>query len=617
MSSSVKFCLRAFTALPLLVLLALVSGSRASADTPPPSNLSYPSPDTFYVGKAFAALKPTLTGSASAFTTNPALPAGLTLNNTTGIISGTPTKFAATSTYTITAANSAGKTSFGLAIAVDQPSVEVLPRSISRLVVTGTSVFVETEIAPVGFTVKGTLYATADDPDHAFDKSVAVTEHDGTYTLGLTTSTLLPAGSYANKVTIELCTNSACSAFQPVKSFNVAYRIDSLTPASAWPGSHLTSLWGWPGIADWSMFQGNAAHTGFVGVTLDPDAFSTRWQQPEPSVPGQNGLLVASTATWDGQLFVSGNDHLYVLKEFDGSVNWSYDFSGLPFPSVNPAGVANKVVYVAAGQQSSTFMFAFDAFSGALIFKTPMSSQWENYLAPTIGANGIYTNAGTYGGLYGFSKSGTQLFFANEEQTSLWTPAVDADGVYSYTGSLQANDPVTGAVTHTIVDPTFQNYTYVIGGSPVIGAPGSIFVANYENSLLNGGGIGNTLLNFRLAKNSIAWKIAGDYPTTPAYARGLLYVANNDPLRLEVRAESDGDLLWSWVPPQAGDVAFISEVLLTENLVFASTNLATYAIDLTTHRTVWSVPIAGKLSLSRYGVLYIQTANQISAFNLK
>jgi hypothetical protein len=495
--------------------------------------------------------------------------------------------------------------------------VDVITGNISRLVVTGTSVSVEVEIAPVGFTFTGTLHAAASDPDHVFEKSVAVADHGGTYTLGLTTSTLLATGRYQNDVTIELCTNAACTAFQPVKSFQVAYRINSLTSASAWPGNHLTSLSPWPSVADWSMFQGNAAHTGFVAVVPDPDHFSTRWQKAEPSVPAPYGLIVASTATSNGQLFVSGDDTLYALKEFDGGVNWSHSFAGLQFPSVNPASIANGVVYVAAGQQSSTYLFAFDASSGAPIFTSPMSSQWENYLAPTVGPQGVYTDAGTYGGLYGFSTSGAPLFVAYEEQTSLWTPAVDADGVYSYTGALQANDPVTGAVTHTISDPTFENYTYIIGGSPVIGKPGSIFVANYVNSLINGGGIGNTLLNFRLPTNSIAWKIAGDYPTTPAYAQGLLFVANNNPLQLEVRAENDGDLKWSWTPPQPGDAAFISEVLLTKNLVFVSTTLATYAIDVGTHQTAWSVPIAGKLSLSKSGVLYIQGANEISAFNLK
>ena len=497
------------------------------------------------------------------------------------------------------------------------PGVDVISGDISRSLVSGTSVLVEVEIAPVGFSFNGNLYAAASDPNSVFEKAVTVKDHSGTYTLALKTSTLLATGDYQKEVSIKLCTNTACTEFQPVKSISVRYRIDALSATSAWPGDHLTSLAAWPGVPDWTMFQGNAAHTGFVPVVLDPDKFSTRWQRAASSVPGQNGLLVASTATSDGQLFVSGDNHLYVLKELDGSTNWSYDFSSLPFPSVNPASIANGVVYVAAGQQSSTFLFALKSKSGALVFKSPMSSQWENYLAPTIGASGVYTDAGTYGGLYGFATSGAEQFFTTEEQTSLWTPAVDANGVYSYTGYLQVNDPVTGAVTQTIPDPTFQNYTYVIGGSPVIGAPGSIFIANYENSLLNGGGIGNTLLNFQTGSNSIAWQVSGDYPSTPAYDKSRLYVANNNPVRLEVRAESDGKLIWSWVPPQAGDIAFISEVLLTKNMVFVSTNLATYAVDLTRHLTVWGVPLVGKLSLSKHGVLYIQAADKISAFNVK
>ena len=120
------------------------------------------------------------------------------------------------------------------------------------------------------------------------------------------------------------------------------------------------------------------------------------------------------------------------------------------------------------------------------------------------------------------------------------------------------------------------------------------------------GGIGNTLLAFNVPLNTVAWKIAGDYPSTPAYNAGVLYATNNNPVRLEARSESDGALLWSWVPPQAGDTGFYSETLLTKNLIFVSTNLATYAIDSSTHQMVWSYPLTGKLALSQNGILYIE-----------
>src|SRR5262249_38020119 len=156
------------------------------------------------------------------------------------------------------------------------------------------------------------------------------------------------------------------------------------------------------------------------------------------------------------------------------------------------------------------------------------------------------TNAGTYGGLYAIDTSGQQMFFAQMAQTSLWTPAVDSSGIYAYTGGLlKVLDPQTGVELHSINDPTFVNYIYEIGGSPVLGRPGSVFAANYSNSILNGGGIGNTLIRFNLNNSSIAWQIPGVYPSTPAYNDGVLYVANENPVRLEMRAESAGDLLWS------------------------------------------------------------------------
>jgi hypothetical protein len=205
--------------------------------------------------------------------------------------------------------------------------------------------------------------------------------------------------------------------------------------------------------------------------------------------------------------------------------------------------------------------------------------------------------------------------------------AVDANAVYTYTGdALKVLDPVTGAVRTTISDPTYQNYIYEIDGSAVLGAPGSVFAAGYANSFLNGGGIGNSLLDFNVTSGTVAWKVRGDYPTSPAYDAGVLYVANNNPVRLEARAETDGTLLWSWVPPQAGDTNFESETLLTKTILFVSTNLATYGIDTTMHQTVWSVPLVGKLALSSSGILYIEgqqtqvspsTPGTLSAINVK
>jgi hypothetical protein len=556
----------------------------------------------------------------------PALPAGLVLNTTTGEITGTPTSPQPSTNYVLTAQNAGGTTTFNLSLTVI--AVTAAPANISRMVAVGTPAVVALSIQPINFPFTGTLTVKAADDAAVFDPAVAVTASaNGSYSLSLTTSKTVQAGHYTGSVTLSLCSNSTCANPQAIPSFSIPYDVNILASSSAWPGNNLSALTPWPNVPDWTMFQGNAGHTGYVPVALDPNTFSTRWQIAAVDIPAVFGANLNTLTTANGQLFIGGQNMLYARKELDGSVVWQYDFSSLTFPSVNPPSVANGVVYVAAGQQQSTYMFAFNAADGSLVFKSQMSSQWEQYLAPTIGPKGIYTNAGEYGGLFGFDTTGNQLFFAAMAQTSEWTPAADDNAVYTYTGdALRVLDPLTGVARTTIADPTYQNYVYEIDGSAVLGAPGSVFAAGYANSVLNGGGIGNSLLDFNVTSGTIAWKVSGDYPTSPAYNAGVVYAANNNPVRLEARSESDGTLAWSWVPPLAGDTSFESEPLLTKTILFVSTNLATYGIDTTTHQTVWSVPLVGKLALSSSGILYIEgqrsqlspyTPGTLSAINVK
>ena len=581
-----------------------------------PTGLSYPSPQTYVARTPITALAPTVTGLVTKYSASPALPAGLSLDPAGGQITGTPTSASVLSDYTITASNVSGSTSFTLSLEVI--AVNVTPGVISRLLASGTPVTITLTIVPVDFVFSGTLVATASDTNGVFAPAVTVVPSNGGYTLALTVSTRIVPGHYTSNVNLKLCSDPGCTAPQAVPSVAVPFDIYVLSASSAWPGNHLTALNSWTGVPDWTMYQANAAHTGYVPVQLDPNLFSTRWQGPpveqgDPYYPYPNTLT-----TSNGQLFIASGNLLYAYKEFDASAVWQYDFSGLPFPSSNPPSVASGVVYVAAGQQSSTYLFAFNTVDGSLVFKSPMSSQWEHYLAPAIGAQGIYTNAGTYGGIYGFQPAGQQLFFTPLTQTSQWTPAVDANKVYAYTGdALKVLDPATGLVQSSIVDPAYMNYVYVIGGSAVLGAPGSLFAANYANSVIDGGAVGNSLLHFNVAQNSIDWRIAGNFPSTPAYDAGVLYVANDNPLQLEARAEVDGSLLWAWVPPQSGDVGFKSEVLLTKSMIFVSTNLAIYGIDTMTHRTVWSYPLVGRLALSQNGILYIEGSGLLTAINVK
>lgn len=87
-----------------------------------PSNLTYTSPLAAVVGVALAPLSPSVNGNVTGYSVSPALPNGLSLNTTTGVISGTATAGATQAAYTITASNSYGSTSFSLSLAVNSAS---------------------------------------------------------------------------------------------------------------------------------------------------------------------------------------------------------------------------------------------------------------------------------------------------------------------------------------------------------------------------------------------------------------------------------------------------------------------------------------------------------------
>ena len=498
------------------------------------------------------------------------------------------------------------------------PEVKVMSGAITRYAAQNSSVSLAVQIKP-SFTPTGTLVVSASDKAGVIGAQVSVSPAtDGSYVLLLDTASSAAAGHHAGDITLKLCADQACATSQAVPSVTVPYDLTVLAAGSAWPGDRLSTLTPWAGAPEWSTFQGNPAHTGYVPVTIQPDQMLPRWKSAAISQASVSFYGYAATlAAANGMFYGAGANVLKARKEFDGSLVWSYDVSGLQFPSVNPPAVANGTVYMAAGQQSSTYLFGFDAASGAVRFKAAMQSQWENYLAPVALDDAVYTDSGSYGGLYAFTPTGDQLFVGKLAMASMWSPAVDATSVYVYDGTLHVFDRKTGKVLNEIKDLNYQNYTYQINGAPVLGADGNVFVANYANAFLNGGTMGNQLLKFNTAKGYLDWRIAGNYALTPAYANGVLYVPNTNPYRIEARAEADGALLWSWVPGQAAETGWKAEPVVTGNLLFVSSNLATYAIDLQTHKPVWSYPAAGKLALSRSGILYIQNEEAVAAFNLK
>lgn len=98
-------------------------------------NISYtPSSNIFTYGITIPSLLPTNSGGTIAsFSISPSLPAGLSFNTSTGLISGTPTSPHSATNYTVTATNAGGNSTFVVSITVQKAPLVIIAVSTSKL----------------------------------------------------------------------------------------------------------------------------------------------------------------------------------------------------------------------------------------------------------------------------------------------------------------------------------------------------------------------------------------------------------------------------------------------------------------------------------------------------
>ncbi len=357
--------------------------------------------------------------------------------------------------------------------------------------------------------------------------------------------------------------------------------------------------------APWSMYQGDASHTGYVPVSLDPADFSLRWQR---SIGGRR--LNPVTAA-DGKVFVSeygrfdSGAGLHVLDAREGNTLWKTTFGRVN--SVNPPSYDNGKVYIQTGKGTSgpaPLLHAFDADTGQLVFRSQFAAQWEKYYAPTHYDGKVYVNGGYYGGAYAFDGSdGRQLWSAGLNQYDQWTPAVDRDYVYAYVGSyspgLYVLNRTTGSRAYSIPDPNFDWSGWSMNLAPVLGAEDDVLaIHDYR------------LISFDLQNRDIRWELADQFTGQPSLARGVIYAINSG--ELTAREESTGSFLWGWDPP--GSANLTGTLIVTDSHVFAGTSNTTYAVDLSTREQVWSYPVSGHLALSNDSLLVAGADGRLTAF---
>lgn len=438
----------------------------------------------------------------------------------------------------------------------------------------------------------------------------------GGYQLTLATSNRLGVGRYTGTVELRFCPVSNCAQQHPGSPQRVPYDITVVNPYQTPPLARI------PGLPDWETHQGNAAHTGYVPLSLDAAKFTTRWRWQRFDGRSMGTPVVANDKVYVTTANAFFDHKLQAIKESDGTLAWEY---ATYFPTTAPA-VSNGAVYFAkASSFSDGFLWSVNASDGSLRYRTAGSTSQAatGGQSPTVMAGKVYVNSvldGTSaatGGPQSFDAATGSLTWTNywEDPNRLQAATSALDAQFSYTvwetrngnqrsRKVYALNATTGAIAKITdlggVGPTSDPV-------PVLASNGGLLVSD-----------GQTLRLVQPLSGSIVWEIeTGSYAVDPVVAGDTLFVANGLSKRLEARNLNTGALLWAWPIDATLDKFFFSNMVVTDSHVFVSTHRATYAIDRNTHvPAAWSYPMAGAKAISANGVLYIATAaNNVPGFN--
>jgi outer membrane protein assembly factor BamB len=456
-------------------------------------------------------------------------------------------------------------------------------------------------------------------------------------------------GTYSGNLEMSYCRGASCERM---------YRGVTRLPytVTVYPQTNLKSLAPLAGATDWTVLQGSPARTGHVAATLDPANFSPRWLWRSPDPTNLVNLLEPVNSA--GKVFTVAAPNavynitpiLFALDEATGTVSWQQSipdpgtgpWNGGLGPFTPPAIAANNV-YVArtvgSYPEAEGTMLAFGVANGTPAFAPPVfadtPAEFGDYLYENVSATnwispvhltpnaGAMVLAGRRDNQIGETQMATDL--ATGAQSAPWAAcigsltspafagaaAVDADGdtfLATNEGLLLADSCDMIATPVTLAD----------GFGPAVVPNTSTVIAVSQGNLVA----------FDTAARQILWSAlksdADVFVGSPAIANDTVFVQNNayGRVRLEARRADTGAVLWTWSPPWSDERAFMGNVVSTSNLVFVSTRRGVYAIDRTTHQSVWTYPYGGKLSISANGVLYVRRGflwfgSGIAAINLQ
>src|SRR5262245_59253209 len=179
-----------------------------------------------------------------------------------------------------------------------------------------------------------------------------------------------------------------------------------------------------PSATLWTQRGGDAGHTGYVDVAVNPSTIGSAWNQPLSYVATGTGSwaerAVAMDATHvyrtdlEGYAF-NGTYHVIAYDLQTGAEVWNRSITGNAFEGVGEPSVADGVVYVNRSGHSGIsggtaadlpYLYGLSAATGATVSQASYQAQWSSHERPVILGGQLVDYNGYYGGMGSWSVPG-------------------------------------------------------------------------------------------------------------------------------------------------------------------------------------------------------------------
>lgn len=359
---------------------------------------------------------------------------------------------------------------------------------------------------------------------------------------------------------------------------------------------------------EWIPGHGNAGHTGYYDMQTNPANYHLLWTKKMGLNGDEYGNQLMSGVV------VADNKLVYELSERDPNYKLSAYVVALDLESGNLQWRANHdclfmdisysmgmIIYNA--QYCSYRIGAFDIANGRLLYSDVIPEPIGDLIP--YGDTVYYDNSNN-NSYVAYNPKNTKVIWENKDDSRTSIANVGVNNNYVVTqplgyGKLSVISRLKGDTLMTIEVSGNSDFW----SSPTMHDQGNVvYFKTRETNPSSNERPWSSLHAFDIGQRIEQWKVnMQDVYSFPVLTKDHVYSINyldNQILAINIL---NGKIDWTWTPPADDPVleTFYSQMVATNDVIFANSAKRIYAVSLATHKTVWQLDLSAarkRLALS-------------------